>query len=526
MDTTPWIMLARCFSVTTIGIEPHQVEVEVDLSQGLPRYFLVGLPDRAIHESRDRIESALRQNNHAFPRGRITVNLAPVGLPKVGSSFDLPIAVALLASDKRIPRDRLGRTLFTGELALDGRLRPVKGTLSMARLAKKMGHEWLVVPKENGLEASVVDGVTVIAASTLKSVLAWLKEPSGHAPVEPPQYTPPVATRSLLDFQDVAGQETVKRALEVAAAGGHNVVLVGPPGSGKTMMARRLPGILPPMTQEEAVETTQVHSVAGLLQPGLALLQERPFRAPHHTVTDIALIGGHRIPVPGEISLANHGILFLDELPEFRRRTLDLLRQPIEDGHVVISRSKYRIRFPSRVMLVASMNPSPGGGWPGEDQSEVSQSEMRRYLSRISGPFMDRMDMHVEVPSVKYEQLKASQTSERSEAIRTRVVAARNLQTKRFDAIPGVHCNAQMRRSEIRHMIHLAPKAERVLRKMMKLRELSARAHDRILKMARTIADLDGSGEISDAHVSEAVGYRVLDRNEWWFQKARSEEGV
>lgn len=510
-------MLACCRSATTVGIDAFQVEVEVDLSHGLPRYFLVGLPDRAIHESRDRIESALRQCNHPFPRGRITVNLAPVDLPKVGSSFDLPIAIGLLAADRKISRERLERTVFAGELSLDGALRPVKGVLSMAQMAKERGHRWLVVPEANGAEAAAIEGIDVIPSPSLDAVLSWLNGfPSDDVAGSSQPNPPSNQLKEFLDFRDVAGQESVKRALEVAAAGGHNVIMVGPPGSGKTMMARRLPGILPPMSREEAVETTRIHSVAGRMSPGVSLLTDRPFRSPHHTVTDISLIGGSRIPVPGEISLANHGILFLDELPEFRRRTLDLLRQPMEDGHVVISRARYRVRYPSRVMLVASMNPSPKGGWPGGDRTGVTSTEMRKYLARISGPLLDRIDMHVDVSAVEYKELKKGVAVESSEEIRSRVIRARDRQLQRFRDAAGIYCNAQMSRKEVRTYTRRTTGAESKLEEAMKKNHLSARAYDRILKMARTIADLEEVDRISRGHVSEAVRYRILDRKEWW----------
>ncbi|MEX0594387.1 MAG: YifB family Mg chelatase-like AAA ATPase [Balneolaceae bacterium] len=510
-------MLACCRSATTVGIDAFQVEVEVDLNHGLPRYFLVGLPDRAIHESRDRIESALRQCHQSFPRGRIIVNLAPVDLPKVGSSFDLPIAIGLLAADRKISTERLDQTLFAGELSLDGRLRPVKGVLSMAQLAKDRGHRWLVVPEANGAEASAVDGICVLPCPTLGSVLDWVNgRPLAALPHPPKESARGKQAESYPDFRDVAGQESVKRALEVAAAGGHNVLMVGPPGSGKTMMARRLPGILPPMSREEAVETTQIHSVAGRMPPGVSLLADRPFRSPHHTVTDVSLVGGSRIPIPGEISLANHGILFLDELPEFRRRTLDLLRQPMEDGYVEISRARYRVQYPSRVMLVASMNPSPQGGWPGGDQTGVTDAEMRKYLSRISGPLMDRIDMHVEVTAVEYEELKGGVGVESSTEIRSRVIQARQKQVLRFQGVPGIYCNAQMNRKELRAHTRRTPDAESRLGEAMKKNNLSARAYDRILKMARTVADLDGKDRISKSHIYEAIRYRVLDRSDWW----------
>lgn len=511
-------MLSRVFGASTLGIDARLIEVEIHMSIGLPRYFLVGLPDRAVSESRDRIEAALKNAGAAFPRGRITVNLAPANLPKEGSAFDLPIALALLAVSGQIPPARLQETLAVGELSLDGTLRPVKGILPMAMEARKRGFRYLVLPEANGPEAAVVDGIDILSFENLAGVMSWLR---GAASVEPVRVNLTEAFRGdpesgQEDFQDVKGQESVKRALEVAAAGSHNLVLVGPPGSGKTMMARRLPTILPPLTLDEALETTRIHSVAGTLPPETALVTRRPFRAPHHTVSDVALVGGGSIPRPGEVSMAHNGVLFLDELPEFSRKSLEVLRQPLEDGFVNLSRARVSISYPGRIMLVASMNPSPSGEWQDERSSEgVSPVKMQRYLGRISGPLLDRIDMHVEVERVAYDQLTERRPGESSKEIRSRVVAAREVQKKRFRSRRGVYSNAQMGSSMTRRICQLNPKCDQLMKRAMSSLDLSARAYVRILKISRTIADLDGSEQIQSAHVAEAIQYRNLDREGW-----------
>ncbi len=511
-------MLSRVFCASTIGVDARLIEVEVNLSGGVPKYFLVGLPDRAVSESKDRIDAALKNAGAFLPRGKITVNLAPADLPKEGSAFDLPIAVSLLAVSDQIETDKLHKSLILGELALDGKLRPVKGVLPMAVEARNRGLEYVLVPKSNGAEAAVVDGVKVIAFETLREVIEWLHDESRVDPfvVDLQSLFHQNGTAEMLDFEDVRGQENVKRALEVAAAGGHNVIMVGPPGSGKTMMARRIPTILPPLTLDEALETTKIHSVAGLMEPGNSLVTNRPFRSPHHTVSDVALVGGGSIPMPGEISMAHNGVLFLDELPEFKRSALEVMRQPLEDGSVSISRARMSVNYPSRIMLVASMNPSPTGDWyDATDEKGATNIQMQRYLSKISGPLLDRIDLHIDVDKVSFEELSAKTKGENSESIRKRVIAAREIQSRRFFGIKGVYCNAQMSTKLARKICRIDEAGEQMLKKAMNSLGLSARAFDRILKVSRTIADLDRSENIKSNHIAEAIQYRTLDREGW-----------
>lgn len=511
-------MLSKVYCASTIGVDARLIEVEVNMSGGVPKYYLVGLPDRAVSESKDRIDAALKNAGAHFPRGRITVNLAPADLPKEGSAFDLPIALSLLAVSDQINIDKMSRCLVLGELALDGKLRPVKGVLPIAVEARNHGIEYLVVPQANGAEAGVVDGLKVMAFDDLEQVMRWFDDTDTHDPIQidPESLFHQNGQHEILDFVDVRGQENVKRALEVAAAGGHNVIMVGPPGSGKTMMARRLPTILPPLTLDEALETTKIHSVAGLLTSGKALVTNRPFRSPHHTVSDVALVGGGSIPMPGEISMAHNGVLFLDELPEFKRSALEVMRQPLEDGIVSISRARMSVSYPSRIMLVASMNPSPTGDWHDPDDPEgATNIQMQRYLGKISGPLLDRIDLHIDVDKVSYEELSAKAKGESSAEIRERVIGAREIQGHRFMGIEGVYCNAQMNTKLARKICPLDDSSQNLLKRAMNSLGLSARAYDRILKVSRTIADLDRSETIRPNHISEAIQYRSLDRDGW-----------
>ncbi|MEO1022759.1 MAG: YifB family Mg chelatase-like AAA ATPase [Bacteroidota bacterium] len=511
-------MLSRIYCASTVGVDATIIDVETHHTHGVPKFFLVGLPDRAVSESRDRVEAAIRNTGSYYPLGRITVNLAPADLPKEGNAFDLPIAIGLLKMSGQLHTEKLDDTVLVGELALDGQIRPVKGVLPVVVEAQKRGFEHIVVPKANGPEAAVVDGIQVFAFEHLNEVKDWLEDRKGYEALSTDvvDVFSRKNTTNMLDFSDVRGQENVKRGLEIAAAGGHNVVMVGPPGSGKTMMARRIPTILPPLELEEALETTKIHSVSGILEAGKALVTQRPFRAPHHTVSDVALVGGGGIPMPGEISMAHNGVLFLDELPEFKRSALEVMRQPLEDGFVAISRARMSVCYPSRVMLVASMNPSPSGDWyDPQEMNGTSSMQMQRYLSKISGPLLDRIDLHVEVNKVSYEELSGKAKGESSMSIRERVIAAREVQIQRFFGLKGVYCNAQMNTRMVRKVCPLDTESSAILKEAITTLGLSARAYDRILKVGRTIADLDKCEYIQSAHIAEAIQYRSLDREGW-----------
>ena len=510
-------MLVKTFSAAVFGIEAVPVTIEVDVTRGV-RYMLVGLPDAAVKESQQRIESALRAVGLRWPGRQVIINMAPADIRKEGSSYDLPLAVGILAASEMVSGSRLEGMLLTGELSLDGAVRPVRGVLPMALQARAAGFRGMMVPAENAPEAAVVDGIDVYGVTSLGEVLSYMRGEINPPPVKVDMNTlfSREGNRYDADFADVRGQENVRRALEVAVAGAHNAIMIGPPGSGKTMLARRLPSILPPLTLEEALETTQVHSVAGKIDNHVSLMIRRPFRSPHHTSSDIAMVGGGTVPQPGEISLAHNGVLFLDELPEFKRSVLEVLRQPLEDRIITIARARMSCDFPASFMLVASMNPCPCGfhNHP-EKECTCAPGMVQRYLNRISGPLLDRIDIHIEVVPVNYEKLSATTTAESSDTVRERVVRARVIQAKRYAGLDGIYCNAQMTSAMIRRHCHLDETGGRLLRAAMEMRGLSARAYDRILKVARTIADLDSSEAIRPDHLSEAINYRNLDRDGW-----------